>query len=144
MKKTTTKSSKSPAPAISSNKPAKKKISSASTPPAPLVAPAAPVPVAPQVAPAVKAGSVPVQTKIIARIDVGFGNALYVRGDGPSLTWNQGVPMTCVASDQWELVLGESSGAISFKVLLNDTTWCTGADSTVASGATVTVTPEFV
>lgn len=84
-----------------------------------------------------------VQTKIIARADVGYGNALYVRGDGPGLSWNQGVPMECVASDHWELVLGACATPIAFKVLLNDMTWCAGPDSVVASGSTATIVPDF-
>src|SRR5690606_12500637 len=34
-------------------------------------------------------------TVIVAKIDVGFGNALYLRGDGPGLSWSKGVPMDC-------------------------------------------------
>src|SRR5579872_5239985 len=33
---------------------------------------------------------------IEAKIDVGFGNTLYLRGEGPGLSWTQGVPLTCV------------------------------------------------
>lgn len=150
MKKTTNKT-KSPTPATTPPKPTKKK--TAKTTPAPeadtLNAPvtpkvAEPIVHTPVAAPTVKAvTAAPVQTRIVARLDVGFGNRLYVRGDGPGLSWNQGVAMECVANDQWELVVGESSQPISFKVLLNDATWCTGPDSVVASGSTITVTPEF-
>jgi hypothetical protein len=84
-----------------------------------------------------------VQTKIIARVDVGFGNAVYIRGEGPGLSWSQGIPMENVSNDQWEITLAESAQPISFKVLVNDATWCTGPDSVVASGSTVTITPEF-
>lgn len=145
MKKNNTKT-KSPTPATSTAKPTRKK---AAPEAAPKVA-AAPEPrITPVAAPTngvhpVKAVvPAPVQTKIVARGDVGFGNALYVRGDGPGLNWNQGVRMECTASDQWELVLGESSRPVAFKVLLNDTTWCSGPDSVVASGSTATVLPEF-
>ena len=31
---------------------------------------------------------------IEAKIDVGFGNALYMRGEGLGLSWTQGVPLT--------------------------------------------------
>lgn len=145
MKKTTVKSSKSPAPATSTTKTRKKTPTETSSSASSAAAPALiAVALKASAIPSVKAtSSVPVQTKIIATLDVGFGNALYVRGDGPGLTWNQGVPMECVASDRWELVLGESARPVSFKILLNDTTWCTGPDSTIASGATVTLRPDF-
>lgn len=145
MKKTNTKT-KSPAPATSAAKSAKKKSATASAtkPVTAAPPPAAPAPVAAAPASEVKAVTpAPVQTKIVARIDVGYGNALYIRGEGPGLTWNQGVPMECVANDQWELALGESARPVSFKVLLNDQIWCTGPDAVVASGSTVTLTPEF-
>lgn len=139
--KKNTKKTRSPAPATNATKSAAKK----AAPKQPLAAPAAVAPAVPAPAPAsVKAVSAaPVQTRIVAQVDIGFGNALYVRGDGPGLSWNQGTPMECVANDRWELTLGESSRPISFKVLLNDATWCTGADSVVASGGTAILTPEF-
>lgn len=148
MKKTNTKT-KSPTPATgSTNKPTRKKASVvangngsaavlAMAPVQPAGAPVNPLPAVKPVA------TTRVQTKIVAQADVGFGNALFVRGDGPGLSWNQGVAMTCVANDQWVLELGEASRPVSFKVLLNDTTWCTGPDATVASGSTATITPEF-
>jgi hypothetical protein len=137
------KKTRSPAPATNAKSAAKKV--ALKQPSAAPVAPAAVAPAAPASVPAsVKAVSAaPVQTRIVAQIDVGFGNALYVRGDGPGLSWNQGTPMECVANDRWELTLSESSRPVSFKVLLNDATWCTGADSVVASGGTAIVTPEF-
>src|SRR5687767_12019310 len=64
--------------------------------------------------------SKPVATTITARVDTGFGNALYVRGDGAGLSWDNGVPMTCVKSDEWQLTLGDSSRPITFKLLVND------------------------
>jgi len=161
-KKTTTKA-KSPAPATSTTKTRKKASSStaAKATPAPVSLTQGPAatPVSPVVtvkathsAPtiieptrtAVKAvAPAHVQTKIVARVDVGFGNALYLRGDGPGLSWSEGVAMECVAPDQWEFTLGESARPVSFKVLVNDSVWATGADSVVASGSTVTVVPEF-
>lgn len=162
MKKTNSKTT-SPAPATTSApKPAKKKTTAKATPAAvPLTAAPAANPV-PKSSPAKLSTSVPtikavglasaepkaiaasqVQTRIVAKIDIGYGNALYVRGDGAGLNWSQGVPMQCVGSAEWELTLGESSRPISFKVLINDATWCTGPDTVVASGSTTTITPEF-
>ncbi len=140
MKKNKTKT-KSPAPATNANKSAAKKPVAK---PAPVSAAPAPAPVAAPTPGGIKAvAAAPVQTRIVAQIDVGFGNALYIRGDGPGLSWNQGVPMDCVSNDRWELTLGESSRPISFKVLLNDATWCTGPDSVVASGSTAVINPDF-
>ena len=151
MKKTTPKT-KSPAPATRSTKTKKKTVAAeapvVSTPAAKAVPASIPeggpvaIPAIPKPVRAVSAAAV--QTKIVAKVDVGYGNTLYVRGEGPGLTWSAGVPMECVAGDQWEITLGESARPISFKVLINDQTWCSGADSVVASGSTATITPEFI
>jgi hypothetical protein len=104
----------------------------------------APTPSAPVAAPVVKTiAAKPMQTTISARIDVGFGNALFVRGEGPGLSWETGLAMECVQDDLWRVVLDESVRAYTFKFLINDTTWSAGPDFTAACGTSVTVTPEF-
>lgn len=85
----------------------------------------------------------PVTTTISALIDVGFGNTLYVRGEGPGLSWDKGLPMDCVADAEWTIVVSGASAPLTFKFLLNDETWCTGADFTLAPGKTGAFTPEF-
>jgi hypothetical protein len=85
----------------------------------------------------------PVETTISARIDVGYGNALFLRGEGPGLSWEKGLAMECVQDDLWRIVLAESARAYTFKFLINDTTWSAGPDFTAACGTSVTLTPEF-
>ncbi len=95
-------------------------------------------------APAVKNDSPKaVNTTVVAQIDVGFGNTLYLRGDGPGLSWEKGVALDCVADDQWSLVLSETSRPIVFKFLVNDLTWSAGDDYVAQPGSTVKVTPSF-
>lgn len=107
-------------------------------------APKASTPAVKKPAPAVKKTTpAPVVTTITAAIDVGFGNALYVRGQGPGLNWEKGVLMDCVADDKWALTIAESAGPVTFKFLLNDETWCAGDDLTIAVGESGTFTPEF-
>lgn len=84
-----------------------------------------------------------VVTTISATIDVGFGNFLYLRGEGPGLSWEKGVLMKCVADDLWTITIPESARPVVFKFLLNDETWCAGDDFTVESGGKVSLTPEF-
>ena len=149
-KKTTSKSSKSPAPATkpAATKPAAKKKSATA---AAFVQTATPTPVAmlaptpaPAAAPVVKAVTAkPVATTITARVDVGFGNTLFIRGEGPGLSWDQGIAMECVGPDLWQIVLSESARAYTFKFLANDLTWSAGPDFTAACGTSVTLTPEF-
>lgn len=82
-------------------------------------------------------------TTIIAQIDVGFGNTLYVRGEGPGLSWERGVPLDCVADDKWSITLSNAERPVVFKFLLNDLTWCTGDDFVAPAGATLTLVPVF-
>jgi hypothetical protein len=107
---------------------------------APTPAPAATAAVKPAVAaPAAK----PVKTTITARYDVGFGNALFVRGEGPGLSWDKGLAMANVGADLWQVSLPEGARAYTFKFLVNDVTWSAGPDFTAACGTSVTLTPEF-
>ena len=128
MKKNTSSITKSPAPA--------KKPALAAKPAKPVAKKKA----APTMKPV---ATKPVVTTITAKIDIGFGNALYMRGDGPGLSWDKGVLMTCVADSQWQLVLGESARPIVFKFLVNDLSWSAGEDFTAAPGSQVTLTPTF-
>jgi hypothetical protein len=84
-----------------------------------------------------------VVTTISALVDVGFGNTLYLRGEGPGLNWEKGVPMNCLADDRWSLTIAESAQPIVFKFLLNDETWCAGDDLIAAPGKAASFTPEF-
>jgi hypothetical protein len=85
----------------------------------------------------------PVVTTLTACIDVGFGNTLYLRGEGPGLSWDQGVPMDCISSDQWQLTLPESARPLVVKFLINDQTWSVGPDYTVPAGTHFTIAPQF-
>lgn len=146
-RKPITKTTKSAAPASQTAKsPAKKTpvaAAPAATAPAELT-PAVVTKLVAAVASAPKAvATIPVTTTIVAVVDVGFGNTLYVRGEGPGLSWDKGLLMACMAPNQWQITLGESARGYTFKFLINDVTWSIGPDFTAGSGGTVTLTPEF-
>jgi hypothetical protein len=82
-------------------------------------------------------------TFISARVDVGFGNHLYLRGEGPGLSWDHGVAMDCTAADCWASTLKGAAAPVVFKVLINDETWSSGNDYVVEPGQSVTITPTF-
>ena len=79
---------------------------------------------------------------IEAKVDVGFGNRLYLRGEGHGLNWNQGIPLTCVNSSTWKWS-GEAAESLKFKLLLNDAVWSKGDDLVAAPGQKVEVSPAF-
>ena len=147
MKKTKAKSNKSPAPATSqsvSSAPAAKSgltakpfAPSKTTPPIPVPSKTTPpIPVKP-------VSGKRVQTTITALIDIGFGNLLYIRGEGAGLSWDKGTPLDCISDDKWSITLGESARPVVFKFLVNDTSWSSGEDFTIAPGTSISVTPVF-
>ena len=92
--------------------------------------------------PAVSAPT-PAPTVITAKIDVGFGNSLYLRGDGPGLSWNKGTLLDCVAGDQWSITIAGVKSPVTFKFLLNDQTWSKGEDYVAAPATTIDLIPAF-
>ena len=119
------------------NTPAKKRRTSAAPTPAtkPALKPATPL--------ATVVVRAPVFTTITARIDIGFGNALYLRGEGADLSWDRGTLMNCIADNCWSLELPASTRPVIFKFLVNDLSWSAGQDYVVASGDTLALTPTF-
>ncbi len=94
--------------------------------------------------PAVKVEPTVVVTTISANFDVGFGNALYVRGEGSSLSWDKGTLMKCSPDGKsWSVQLGESAKPFVFKFVINDEVWSGGEDYVAASGSSVTLAPTF-
>jgi hypothetical protein len=134
--KKTTKTVKTPAPATKLTAPAPARKST--------VAPRIKQSVATSpAAPAIMAKPKAAGVTITAKADVGFGNALFIRGSGAGLSWDKGTPLACVSSDTWRVVLPEADSPFAFKFLLNDSAWSTGNDYLAGPGDTVTVTPSF-
>jgi hypothetical protein len=98
---------------------------------------------APEAGPAVAAGQKSkVTVTIEAKVDVGFGNNLYLRGEGHGLSWNQGIPLKCVDQSTWKWS-GEASEQLKFKLLLNDAVWAKGDNLVASPGQRIQVSPAF-
>ena len=83
-----------------------------------------------------------VPTTIEAHIDVGFGNQLFVRGQGAGLSWEKGLPLKNLDAGTWQWSAA-ASDKLTFKLLLNDAVWAQGADVVAAPGQKVEITPSF-
>jgi hypothetical protein len=79
---------------------------------------------------------------IEAKIDVGFGNTLYLRGEGLGLSWSQGIPLTCVDGKTWKWT-GETKEQLKFKLLLNDQIWSQGENLVATPGQKLEISPAF-
>lgn len=82
-------------------------------------------------------------THILADIDIGWGNMLYIRGEGAGLSWEQGIPMLCEDGKQWHWDAETADGPISFKFLINDEKWALGENITINAGDNHTSKPQF-
>jgi hypothetical protein len=81
-------------------------------------------------------------TTIEAKIDVGFGNQLYARGEGAGLSWERGTPLKCVDPQTWQLTV-EAKDPLKFKLLLNDAVWMAGEDIVAPPGQRIEIRPAF-
>ncbi|MDR1232868.1 MAG: hypothetical protein LBJ75_01210, partial [Puniceicoccales bacterium] len=81
---------------------------------------------------------------VIAKANIGFGNRLYIRGDGCELSWDKGMAMKYMNDDlwQWEYKDAPSKTNFEFKVLINDEIWSTGENYT-ASNKNNKICPAF-
>jgi len=73
---------------------------------------------------------------------VGFGNRVFLRGQGAGLSWERGVPLECVDSKTWRLTV-PAQEKLLFKLLINDSIWAKGEDVVVTPGQRVEITPAF-
>ncbi len=81
---------------------------------------------------------------IEAKIDVGFGNTLYLRGEGiKGVDWDHGVPLKCVDGSTWQWSGEAADEKLKFKLLLNDKVWAKGEDVVATPGQKVQITPSF-
>ena len=142
MKKITRKVPKTPAPAPVKPTQASAKLAAVKSPKATTAAAVSAVKGLAPVVIAPKPNTV-VATTIIAQIDIGFGNILYIRGNGGGLSWDQGLAMGNATADQWKITLGKTTKPVTFKFLVNDLTWSAGEDYVVEPGSTVTLVPTF-
>ncbi|MCU0972995.1 MAG: hypothetical protein MUF80_03395, partial [Burkholderiales bacterium] len=82
-------------------------------------------------------------TRVLAYVDVGHGNTLFLRGEGPGLSWETGVPMQWIGDGCWSWSAESAGQDVTFKVLINDQHWSGGDNRTVAPGETASFTPTF-
>lgn len=97
---------------------------------------------APIATPAAKPARKPV-TVVKAKVNVGFGNTVYIRGQGCGLSWDKGIPLVCLDASSWVWSTDKANEKISFKLLVNDQVWAQGADLVAAPGEQVEAAPVF-
>jgi hypothetical protein len=64
-------------------------------------------------------------TRLIATAYIGIGNRLFIRGEGPGLSWEKGVPLQFVSIGKWRWETNDASSPVRFKLYKNDELECT-------------------
>ncbi len=82
-------------------------------------------------------------TRLLATAYIGIGNKLFIRGDGPGLSWDKGVPMQFVSIGKWGWFTHDASGPIHCKLYKNDETAAAIGDIVLEAGRHTEVTAVF-
>ena len=82
-------------------------------------------------------------TRLLVTAYIGIGNKLYIRGDGPGLSWDKGVPMKFVSIGKWGWASDEATGPVACKLYKNDETVALSGEIFLEPGQHVEVTALF-
>ena len=82
-------------------------------------------------------------TALIAHVMIGIGNKPFLRGFGPGLSSNKGVPMEYVDVGRWQWVCPEAGSPVTVTLWRNDEIPAEGPAISVPSGMTLEIHPQF-
>jgi hypothetical protein len=83
-------------------------------------------------------------TRLIVTAYIGIGNRLFIRGEGPGLSWEKGVPLTFVSIGKWRWDTNDASSPVRFRLYKNDEMECTAlGERSVEPGAQQELTASF-
>ena len=68
-------------------------------------------------------------TRLLVTAYIGIGNRLFIRGDGPGLSWEKGVPLQFVSIGKWRWETNDATAPVKFKLYKNDELECTALGS---------------
>ncbi|OAM87067.1 hypothetical protein AW736_24585 [Termitidicoccus mucosus] len=79
------------------------------------------VPETPELSTAISADGI---TRLIVTAYIGIGNKLHIRGEGPGLSWDKGVPLQFISIGKWRWECPDADAPITFKLYKNDEIEC--------------------
>jgi hypothetical protein len=82
-------------------------------------------------------------TRLLVTAYIGIGNKLFIRGDGPGLSWDKGVPMQFVSIGKWGWASHDATGPVKCKLYKNDEAAALSGEVTLEPGKHVEVTALF-
>lgn len=63
-------------------------------------------------------------TRLLVTAYIGIGNRLFIRGEGPGLSWERGVPLEFVSIGKWRWQTNDAAQPVQFKIYKNDELEC--------------------
>lgn len=83
-------------------------------------------------------------TRLLVTAYIGIGNRLFIRGDGPGLNQEKGVPLQFVSIGKWQWETKDATGPVHVKLFKNDEIECTAlGEITLESGHQAEVSASF-
>jgi chemotaxis protein histidine kinase CheA len=82
-------------------------------------------------------------TRLLVTAYIGIGNKLFIRGEGPGLSWDKGTPMQFVSIGKWGWASHEATAPVRCKLYKNDDTAALSGEVTLEPGKHVEVTALF-
>jgi len=104
-------------------------------------APSAPVDEPPP--PAESARSSDGATRVLVTAYIGIGNRLFIRGDGPGLGRDKGVPLKFVSIGKWSWETSDANAPVKYRLFKNDTAESILGEQVVDPGQQQEVTATF-
>ena len=83
------------------------------------------------------------RTTLEAKIELGEGNRLFIRGEGGGLDWHQSERMTQIDTSTWIWSTDFATQPLVFQLLLNDLIWAKGENLILEPGTRLSVMPDF-
>lgn len=80
---------------------------------------------------------------LVAEILIGIGNKLFLRGEGPGLSWERGVPLDFVEIGKYRWTSPPVTGTIQGKLYLNDRLPAEGGPVSLNPGEEIVCAPVF-
>ncbi|MEO6567245.1 MAG: hypothetical protein ABIO94_00670 [Opitutaceae bacterium] len=82
-------------------------------------------------------------TRLLVTAYIGIGNRLFIRGEGPGLSWEKGVPLQFVSIGKWRWEMANVTAPVKFKLFKNDETECALGLQSLAPGHQQEFTASF-
>lgn len=83
------------------------------------------------------------QTRLLVTAYIGIGNRVFIRGEGPGLSWDKGVPLDFVSIGKWRWESPDVAAPVRCRLLKNDETESPLGRIIVEPGQQLTVTATF-